>query len=46
LLKWANENRRQEFDFLRGDEDYKYRFGAVDRFVVRAIARRRPLTGG
>jgi CelD/BcsL family acetyltransferase involved in cellulose biosynthesis len=36
LLQWANENRRLEFDFMRGDEDYKYRFGGVDRFVVRA----------
>jgi CelD/BcsL family acetyltransferase involved in cellulose biosynthesis len=36
LLEWANINKRSEFDFLRGDEDYKYRFGAVDRFVVRA----------
>jgi CelD/BcsL family acetyltransferase involved in cellulose biosynthesis len=35
LLKWANENKRSEFDFLRGDEDYKYKFGAVDRFVCR-----------
>ncbi len=36
LLKWANENNRSEFDFMRGDEDYKYRFGGVDRFVMRA----------
>jgi CelD/BcsL family acetyltransferase involved in cellulose biosynthesis len=36
LLQWANENKRTEFDFMRGDEDYKYRFGAVDKFVVRA----------
>jgi CelD/BcsL family acetyltransferase involved in cellulose biosynthesis len=36
LLQWANENRRLEFDFMRGDEDYKYRFGAVDRYLVRA----------
>ncbi len=36
LLKWANEKKRLEFDFMRGDEDYKYRFGAVDKFVVRA----------
>lgn len=35
LLRWSNENKRSEFDFMRGDEDYKYRFGAVDRFVVR-----------
>jgi CelD/BcsL family acetyltransferase involved in cellulose biosynthesis len=36
LLKWANENHRTEFDFMRGGEDYKYRFGAIDRFVMRA----------
>jgi CelD/BcsL family acetyltransferase involved in cellulose biosynthesis len=36
LLQWANENKRLEFDFMRGDEQYKYRFGAVDKFVVRA----------
>ena len=35
LLQWANENGYAEFDFMRGDEDYKYRFGAVDRFVMR-----------
>jgi CelD/BcsL family acetyltransferase involved in cellulose biosynthesis len=40
LLKWANENQRAEFDFMRGQEDYKYRFGAVDRFVMRARAAR------
>ncbi len=28
------------FDFLRGDEDYKYRFGAVDREIERATLRR------
>ncbi len=36
LLQWANENKRAEFDFMRGDEDYKVRFGGVKRFVVRA----------
>jgi CelD/BcsL family acetyltransferase involved in cellulose biosynthesis len=36
LLQWANENKRSQFDFMRGQEDYKYRFGAVDHFVVRA----------
>ncbi len=36
LLQWANENGRTEFDFMRGDEDYKYKFGGIDRFVVRA----------
>lgn len=33
LLHWANENGRKSFDFMRGDEDYKYKFGAEDRFV-------------
>ena len=35
LLQWANENKRSTFDFMRGNEDYKYRFGALDRFVNR-----------
>lgn len=40
LLKWANDNQRKSFDFMRGDEDYKYKFGAVNRYVVRAQVRR------
>lgn len=36
LLQWAIEHGRQEFDFMRGDEEYKYKFGAVDRFIMRA----------
>ncbi len=39
LLKWANEHGRQAFDFMRGDEEYKYRFGGIDRFVVRLKVR-------
>jgi CelD/BcsL family acetyltransferase involved in cellulose biosynthesis len=35
LLKWANENSRKAFDFMRGDEDYKFRFGAKKRDVMR-----------
>jgi len=34
-LQWANEKGLDEFDFMRGDEDYKYRFGALDRLVMR-----------
>ena len=33
LLQWTIANNYQEFDFMRGNEDYKYRFGAVDRFI-------------
>ena len=40
LLKWAIDQQRSEFDFMRGDEDYKYRFGAIDRRVVRALISR------
>ena len=36
LLQWANENGRTEFDFMRGDEDYKFKFGGVKRDVIRA----------
>jgi CelD/BcsL family acetyltransferase involved in cellulose biosynthesis len=42
LLKWANDQGRESFDFMRGDEEYKYRFGAVDRFVVRAAIQKQP----
>jgi CelD/BcsL family acetyltransferase involved in cellulose biosynthesis len=35
LLQWANENGISEFDFMRGDEDYKYKFGGVDRHIFR-----------
>ncbi|MBK9925935.1 MAG: GNAT family N-acetyltransferase [Anaerolineales bacterium] len=34
-IQWCCENNRHEFDFMRGDEEYKYRFGGVDRFVMR-----------
>lgn len=35
LLQWANDNKRSEFDFMRGDEDYKYKFGGLNRHVMR-----------
>lgn len=35
LIKWANENGIQEFDFMRGDETYKYKFGGIDRHIYR-----------
>ncbi len=35
LIQWAIDNKRTALDFMRGDEDYKYRFGGVDRFVQR-----------
>jgi CelD/BcsL family acetyltransferase involved in cellulose biosynthesis len=35
LLQWATENKRSEFDFMRGNEQYKYRFGGVDKYVLR-----------
>ncbi len=40
LLKWAIEHKRQAFDFLRGDEDYKFRFGAVAGKIYRLQASR------
>jgi CelD/BcsL family acetyltransferase involved in cellulose biosynthesis len=35
LLQWAIQNRRAAFDFLRGGEDYKYRFGGVAGKIYR-----------
>lgn len=34
-IEQAIELGASEFDFLRGDEEYKYRFGAVDRPIFR-----------
>lgn len=34
-IEIAIERERSEFDFLRGDEEYKYRFGAQDTTVFR-----------
>jgi CelD/BcsL family acetyltransferase involved in cellulose biosynthesis len=34
-IQWCCEHNRYEFDFMRGDEEYKYRFGGVNRFVMR-----------
>ncbi len=34
-IEWAIENDREEFDFLRGSETYKYRFGASDTNIYR-----------
>ncbi len=40
LLQWSAQNGIHEFDFMRGNEEYKYRFGAKDRFVMRATLTR------
>ena len=34
LIQWSCENGKAEFDFMRGDEDYKFKFGAIDRPVM------------
>lgn len=36
-LQWAIAHQKVEYDFMRGDEEYKYRFGAVDRYVMQAV---------
>ncbi len=36
LIERAIEQGREHFDMMRGDEIYKYRFGGIDRFVMRA----------
>jgi CelD/BcsL family acetyltransferase involved in cellulose biosynthesis len=41
-LQWACEHGRYEFDFMRGDEEYKYRFGGVNKYVMRAIVSNTP----
>ncbi len=40
ILQWACDHGRTEFDFMRGNEEYKYRFGARDRSVMRMLVTR------
>jgi len=35
LIQYAIQGGKTHFDFMRGDEAYKYRFGGVDSFVMR-----------
>ena len=39
-IQWCCENGRFEFDFMRGDEEYKYRFGGVNKYVMRVRVKR------
>ncbi len=39
-IQWCCEHGRYEFDFMRGDEEYKYRFGGVNRYVMRVKVKR------
>ncbi len=43
LLKWSIEHGKKAFDFMRGDEDYKIRFGAKKRDVMRVTLTRLPI---
>ncbi len=40
LIEWAIRNGRKEFDFLRGDEDYKFRLGGTERSIYRLTVTR------
>jgi CelD/BcsL family acetyltransferase involved in cellulose biosynthesis len=40
MMRWSAEHGRRIFDLMRGGEEYKYRFGAVDRFVQRVVITR------
>jgi CelD/BcsL family acetyltransferase involved in cellulose biosynthesis len=35
LIQWAIEHQREALDFLRGDEDYKFRLGGIAQQIVR-----------
>jgi len=40
VIQWCCEHGRSEFDFMRGDEEYKYRFGGVNKYVMRVKIRK------
>ncbi|NMC47570.1 MAG: GNAT family N-acetyltransferase [Chloroflexi bacterium] len=37
LIQWSIENSRARLDFMRGNEAYKYKFGALDNFIYQAV---------
>ncbi len=37
LIQWAIQEGKSEIDFMRGDEPYKYQFGAIDKDVVQLM---------
>lgn len=41
IIRWAIDSGRDEVDFLRGGEPYKYQLGGRDRFVCRMTIERR-----
>jgi len=43
LIQQAIEQKRAVFDFLRGNEDYKYRLGGKDTHVYRLLVERQAL---
>ncbi len=46
LIQWSIANGRRVFDFLRGHEDYKFRFGGVAGRILRfQVARTGALSG-
>lgn len=40
LIQWAIEHRKRTFNFLRGNETYKYQMGGRDTAVYRIEAAR------
>lgn len=40
LIRQAIETRKRRFDFLRGDEPYKYEWGSTDEPIQRLLVRR------
>lgn len=37
VIQWAIDHNLREVDMMRGNEDYKYKFGAVNRYVTRVV---------
>ncbi|MBI3361570.1 MAG: GNAT family N-acetyltransferase [Chloroflexi bacterium] len=40
LIQWAIENKREYYDFLRGDEEYKLQFGGKPTSIYKMTVRR------
>jgi CelD/BcsL family acetyltransferase involved in cellulose biosynthesis len=43
VIQWCCEHGRYEFDFMRGNEEYKYRFGGANKYVMRVKVVKSPM---
>lgn len=41
IIQWGIKHGFHKIDFMRGDESYKYKFGGINSFVIRALLQKK-----